>query len=152
MGVDLAVRLWRQGYDAIPAARGWPPGRDAFVTRMLGRRALVVRGEEGARLLYDTGRIRRRKAVPAALAGLLFGQGAVHGLDGREHAERKTLMMRMLDPDRVDELSRRPRARGASRELDALVLEVRRHRGKSMCARARECRRRRRARPPPNRG
>ena len=104
MVLDLAVRLWRQGYDAIPAARGWPPGRDAFVTRMLGRRTLVVRGEEGARLLYDTGRIRRRKAVPAALAGLLFGRGAVHGLDGREHAERKALMMRLLDPDRVDEL------------------------------------------------
>jgi fatty-acid peroxygenase len=71
---------------------------------MLGRRALVVRGERGARLLYDTGLVRRRKAVPAALAGLLFGRGAVHGLDGRQHAERKALMMRVLDPDRVDEL------------------------------------------------
>ena len=35
MVLDLALRLWRQGYDAIPAARGWPAGRDAFVTRML---------------------------------------------------------------------------------------------------------------------
>ena len=104
MSLDLALRLWRQGYDAIPAARGWAPGRDAFVTRMLGRRALVVRGEEGARLLYDTGLVGRRKAVPAALADLLFGRGAVHGLDGREHAERKALLMRVLDPDRVDRL------------------------------------------------
>jgi fatty-acid peroxygenase len=104
VSLDLALRLWRQGYDAIPSTRGWPAGRDAFVTRMLGRRALVVRGERGARLLYDTGLVRRRKAVPAALAGLLFGRGAVHGLDGRQHAERKSLMMRVLDPDRVDEL------------------------------------------------
>lgn len=104
MALDLALRLWRQGYDAIPAARGWSPGRDAFVTRLLGRRALVVRGVEGARLFYDTGRVRRRRAAPAALADLLFGRGAVHGLDGREHAERKALMMRVLDPDRVDEL------------------------------------------------
>ena len=104
MSLDLALRLWRQGYDAIPSTRGWPAGRDAFVTRVLGRRALVVRGEHGARLLYDTGLVRRRKAVPAALAGLLFGRGAVHGLDGRQHAQRKVLMMRVLDPDRVDEL------------------------------------------------
>jgi fatty-acid peroxygenase len=104
VSLDLALRLWRQGYDAIPSTRGWPAGRDAFVTRMLGRRALVVRGEHGARLLYDTGLVRRRTAVPAALAGLLFGRGAVHGLDGREHAERKALMMRVLDPDRVDKL------------------------------------------------
>jgi hypothetical protein len=78
VGLDLALRLWRQGYDAIPAARGWSAGRDAFVTRMLGRRALVVRGEEGARPFYDSGLVRRRKA----------------------------LMMRVLAPDRVDELVR----------------------------------------------
>ena len=79
MGLDLALRLWRQGYDAIPAARGWSAGRDAFVTRMLGRRALVVRGEEGARPFYDS---------------------------GREHAQRKALMTRVPAPDRVDELVR----------------------------------------------
>lgn len=114
MALDLALRLWRQGYDAIPSARGWPVGRDAFVTRLLGRPALVVRGPERARLFYDTDRVRRKKAAPAALAALLFGRGAVHGLDGREHAERKALMMRVLDPARVDELVRR-----AGADLDA---------------------------------
>jgi len=107
VALDLALRLWRHGYDAIPSARGWPVGRDAFVTPLLGRRALVVRGPEGARLFYDTDRVRREKAAPAALSALLFGRGAVHGLDGREHAERKALMMRVLDPARVDELVRR---------------------------------------------
>jgi fatty-acid peroxygenase len=104
VAVDLALRLRRQGYDAISAAPGRSPGRDAFVTRLLGPRALVVRGVEAARLFCDTGRVRRRRAAPAALADLLFGRGAVHGLDGREHAERKAVMTRLLDPDRVDEL------------------------------------------------
>jgi fatty-acid peroxygenase len=117
VALDLALRLLRQGYDAIPSARGWPVGRDAFVTRLLGRRALVVRGPEGARLFYDTDRVRREKAAPAALAALLFGRGAVHGLDGREHAERKALMMRVLDPARVDELVRR-----AGADLDRAAL------------------------------
>jgi len=68
LALDLALRLWRQGYDAIPSARGWPVGRDAFVTRLLGRPALVVRGPDGARLFYDADRVRREKAAPAALA------------------------------------------------------------------------------------
>lgn len=48
MGLDLALRLWRQGYDAIPADRGWPVGRDAFVSRMLGRCALGLDRATGA--------------------------------------------------------------------------------------------------------
>ena len=42
-------------------------------------------------MFYDTTAVRRKGAVPAPLANLLFGRGAVHGLDDHEHAERKRI-------------------------------------------------------------
>jgi fatty-acid peroxygenase len=39
--------------------------------------------------------------MPAPLAGLLFGRGAVHGLDDEQHAERKAMFLRLLTEERV---------------------------------------------------
>jgi fatty-acid peroxygenase len=115
---DLTVALWRDGYDAVPRQRARSGTADghAFETRLLGRRALVVGGEEGARLFYDQSLVRRRDAVPAALSNLLFGHGAVHGLDGDEHRERKDMFLRILRPEEVDRF-----AGTAAARLDAAV-------------------------------
>lgn len=72
---------------------------------MLGRRAVVVRGRDGARLFYDTSLIERRGAVPPPLAALLFGRGAVHGTDGSEHASRKRMFLDLLTDERVEDLA-----------------------------------------------
>jgi fatty-acid peroxygenase len=103
---DLAPALLRHGYRAIARARE-PHGReqDVFVSRLLGRRTVVVRGDLGARLLYDEQRIRRQGAVPRALAALLFGRDAVHGLDGAAHRARKRIFLDLLTPDSVDALA-----------------------------------------------
>src|SRR5438128_9972147 len=69
----LASRLWREGYEALPRLRETAEDPDAFEVTMLGQPALVVSGEDGARLFYDESLVRRRDAVPAPLAGLLFG-------------------------------------------------------------------------------
>jgi fatty-acid peroxygenase len=95
----------------------------AFETRLLGRRALVVGGEDGARLFYDQTLIRRRDAVPAALSDLLFGRGAVHGLDGDEHQARKDMFLRILRPEQVDRL-----AATAAARLDTAVADWSRRR------------------------
>ena len=113
---DLAVTLWRVGYQAIPAARRAASTDQDFTVRMLGRPAVVVRGEQGARLFYDQSVVARRKAVPVALSALLFGRGAVHGMDGEAHARRKAVFLRLLDERAVSEI-----ARGAARRLDATV-------------------------------
>jgi fatty-acid peroxygenase len=98
---DLAWRLWRDGYRALPEERARHDGADAFETRLLGRRTLVVRGPTGARLFYDASVIRRHDAIPPPLASLLFGTGAVHGLDDAEHAERKAMFLGLLTEERI---------------------------------------------------
>lgn len=104
---DLAPQLLRHGYQAIPRVRAQhAAGADAFAARLLGRRTVVVRGEEGSRALYDESRIRRRGAVPRPLAGLLFGKGAVHGLDGDAHRARKQIFLDLLGDAAVDSLAR----------------------------------------------
>ena len=105
---DLAALLLRHGYDALPLARSRRhEADDAFEARMLGRRTLVVRGEQGARMFYDESRMRRRRAVPPPLAHLLFGRGAVHGLDGEEHRVRKQVFLDLLSDEAVADLARR---------------------------------------------
>lgn len=122
--MDLAWTMWRDGYRAIPEERARHDGEDAFGCRLLGRRALVVRGPEGARAFYDESLVRRKGAIPPPLAALLFGSGAVHGLDDEQHRERKELFLDLLSEDSVtplvedvaDRLTRRLRARHG--ELD----------------------------------
>ncbi|SFC33783.1 fatty-acid peroxygenase [Nocardioides terrae] len=102
---DLALKLWRDGYRALAAERLRHDDPDAFEGSLLGRRTAVVRGAEGARLFYDTSRVRRGRAIPAPLAGLIFGRGAVHGLDDEAHAERKGMFLGLLDEDRIGPLA-----------------------------------------------
>jgi fatty-acid peroxygenase len=89
----------------------------AYRTRLAGRRALVVGGEEGAHLLYDQDRVRRRGAIPAPTKRALFGKGAVHGLDGAEHAHRKAMFIGLLDSEAVGSIT----ASAAQRWSDTLT-------------------------------
>jgi hypothetical protein len=108
MRTDLAFQFLRRGYAAIPASR--PRGTDAegFRARLLGRPALVVSGESGARPpFYDTSLTRRKGAVPHLLSDLLFGRGAVHGLDDDAHASRKQIFLDIVEEGSVDRLGSR---------------------------------------------
>jgi fatty-acid peroxygenase len=102
---DLGLHLWRSGYRALPEERRAHAGADVFETSLLGTRAVVVRGREGARLFYDESAVERASAVPAPLKNLLFGRGAVHGLDGADHQARKQLFFEILSEERVDALA-----------------------------------------------
>jgi fatty-acid peroxygenase len=64
---------------------------------------VVVGGPEGVRRFYD-GRLRRRGAVPFPVGAVLFGRGAVHGLDDDAHHRRKALHLAVLGDRAVDAL------------------------------------------------
>jgi fatty-acid peroxygenase len=96
---DESVAFLRDGYRF--AAERRPSGCPTAPTRLGGRPALVVGGEEGARLFYDAGRMRRAGAIPAPTRAVIFGRGAVQGLDGAEHAHRKALFVNLLDDGAV---------------------------------------------------
>ena len=98
---DLALRFLREGYGAVELDRRSRDGRHSYVSRLLGRRAVVVCGESGARLFYDEEVVERGGAMPPALAWLLFGRGAVHGLDEDPHRRRKRLFLDHLGPAQV---------------------------------------------------
>ncbi|MDO3396502.1 hypothetical protein QWJ41_12285 [Nocardioides sp. SOB44] len=100
---DLAWSLLRQGYDALP--QRWSGDEVATTARLLGRRTVLVRGPEGVRLFYDPDVVRRQGAVPRPLADVLFGRGAVHGLDGAEHRRRKGMFLDLLDRPWVERLA-----------------------------------------------
>lgn len=98
---DLARRLLRDGYRALELERRDRGHAATYATRLLGRRAVVLGGADGARLFYDEALVQRSGAVPPPLAWLLFGRGAVHGLDDHAHRTRRALLASQLEPGRV---------------------------------------------------
>ncbi|MCZ9353543.1 cytochrome P450 [Streptomyces mutabilis] len=102
--MDRTLPLLTGGY-------AWLPDRmrdsaDSVVrTRLLGRPALAVRGPDAVRFFYDEAHVHRHGALPAPVLDSLFGQGAVHTLDGHAHRARKELFLPLLDPDRVTGLT-----------------------------------------------
>lgn len=114
---DLAYRLHREGYRAFDqdrTARGVADGAP-YETRLLGRRAHVLTGAEGARAFYDEHLVEREGAVPPPLARLLFGRGAVHGLDDEPHRRRKDVFLGLLGPAQVADCAERAAALLAER-------------------------------------
>ncbi|MFD0484476.1 cytochrome P450 [Kineococcus sp. GCM10028916] len=98
-GPDLLLTLVTRGFDGLPRLSGAP-----LPTRLMGRRALLLRGPQGVRTFYDSSRTARSGAVPGVLSNVLFGRGAVHGLDDAEHRVRKELFTSVLAPENVQSL------------------------------------------------
>jgi fatty-acid peroxygenase len=105
MRSEIGFRLLRDGYDALARLRESAGGADWFEARMLGRRALVVRGTEGVRTFYDPELVTRKGAIPAPMRLMLFGKGAVHGLNGRAHRQRKQMYLDVVGRESVGRLS-----------------------------------------------
>ncbi|MEU1117434.1 MULTISPECIES: cytochrome P450 [unclassified Streptomyces] len=92
---DSTLALMVQGYAWLPDRRRRSGGRPV-VCRLMGKRAVAIHGPEAVRFFYDEGHVERRGALPGPLLDTLFGRGAVHTLDGREHRVRKDLFMSLL--------------------------------------------------------
>lgn len=102
---DLVLRLARDRYNALAVARADAGVTEQCPLRMLGRPALAVRGDDGARMFYNEKLVRRHGAVPAPVRLLLFGPGAIHGLDGDRHRERKQIFFRIVTAQSVQALA-----------------------------------------------
>lgn len=108
---DLAVLLHRCGYDAIEVDRRAREGGPTYASRLLGRRAVVLGRASGARAFYDESLVERRGSAPAPLAWLLFGRGAVHGLDDEPHRDRKLMFLDALSQEKLPSLFGEVRSR-----------------------------------------
>lgn len=93
---DQSLDFLRSGYlfaSRVRGRAGLDPDSQAPVRlRLMGRRAVLLRGVEGVRHFYDAGKVKRDGAMPGFIRLPLFGAGAVHGLDGRAHEVRKKAM------------------------------------------------------------
>ncbi|MFH8793671.1 cytochrome P450 [Streptomyces sp. NPDC017941] len=93
--VDSTLPLLSRGYAWLPdLSRRKGPG--PVRTRLLGKPAVALRGPAAVTFFYDEQHVRRRTALPEPVLSTLFGQGAVHTLDGQEHRTRKALFVSLL--------------------------------------------------------
>ncbi|WP_079407414.1 cytochrome P450 [Streptomyces sp. 3211] len=123
---DSTLSLLSQGY-------AWLPNRmrtstDGTVrTRLLGRPTIALRGPEAVEFFYDERHVLRAAALPDPVLDTLFGQGAVHTLDGDAHRARKAMFLALLKDeagvaalgDRVGQLWREA---AAGRKQDRMLL------------------------------
>lgn len=105
--LDDTIGLGLAGYAWLPALWRRADGL-AVPTRVMGQRAVAVRGRDAVRFFYDERHVRRHTAIPEPIQGTLFGHGAIHTLDGAEHRQRKAMFLSLLTaPDRIGDLVNR---------------------------------------------
>ncbi|WP_309129843.1 cytochrome P450 [Microbacterium sp.] len=110
-GYDFTSHIWSRVRDGARAAP----------LRLLGRDAVLVRGEQAVGLFYDERVIARHGAMPAFVQEVLFGHGSVHSLDGEEHHHRKATFVDVAYDDGRAALLHPELEREWSAELDAWV-------------------------------
>ena len=80
-------------------------GSDAFETRLFLHKVICMRGEEAAKVFYDTSHFSRVSVAPSRIAKTLFGRGGVQGMDGKAHHHRKMMFMSLLTEDKIGGLT-----------------------------------------------
>ncbi|KIF07172.1 cytochrome P450 [Streptomyces sp. RSD-27] len=123
---DSTLALLAHGYAWLPnRMRRSPDG--TVRTRLMGRPAIALRGPDAVAFFYDEKHVVRTGALPDPVLDTLFGQGAVHTLDGDTHRVRKAMFIALLKdgdgvPALVELVIRRWREAMADRQLDRVVL------------------------------
>lgn len=106
--LDDTVGLAVQGYAWLPGLRRRAGTEAGSHTRVMGQRAVALRGPQAVRFFYDESHVRRHTAIPEPVQGTLFGHAAIHTLDGDKHRNRKAMFLSLLtDPRRVADLVER---------------------------------------------
>ena len=105
-GIDNTFKLLKEGYLFIKN-RGDKLHSDFFETRVLGKKAICLVGEEGSRLFYNPELFIRKGAAPKRVQKTLLGVNAIQGTDGEKHLNRKELFLTLLmNPQRIDDLAK----------------------------------------------
>jgi fatty-acid peroxygenase len=95
--VDHSLPLLVNGYAWLPDQRRRTTD-DVVETRLMGRRAFGLAGPDAVRFFYDEEHVQRGTALPEPVVSTLFGHGAVHGLDGEHHRDRKSVFLSLMTP------------------------------------------------------
>ncbi|MDC3418432.1 cytochrome P450 [Aquibacillus salsiterrae] len=103
-GIDQSLALLKEGYLFIEN-RVNRFKLDIFEARVLGEKAIFMRGEEAAKIFYDSDKFQRKGAAPKRVQKTLFGKNAIQTLDGEEHLHRKLLFMSLLTPPNQKKLA-----------------------------------------------
>lgn len=105
MCLDNTVKLLREGYLFIPD-RCRKYRSDIFQTRLMGQKVICMSGEKAARIFYDKTLFTRKGAAPKRIQKTLFGEKGVQTLYGPDHLHRKQLFISILNPNRMDQLTK----------------------------------------------
>src|SRR5690625_4874925 len=103
-GLDHSLNLIREGYLYILNRRR-SFNSNVFETRLLGKKAICMGGEEAAKLFYDTDKFMRHQAAPNRAIQTLFGKDGVQTLDGEPHRHRKEVFMSLMSPKEIERLT-----------------------------------------------
>ncbi|MEV6734270.1 MULTISPECIES: cytochrome P450 [unclassified Streptomyces] len=96
---DSTLSLLTRGYAWLPD-RMRTASDGTFRTRLLGRPTIALQGPEAAAFFYDERHVLRTAALPDPVLDTLFGQGAVHTLDGEAHRVRKAMFIALLKDEK----------------------------------------------------
>lgn len=100
-GFENGLKVLREGYMYAPN-RHKIYKADAFETHLLGEKAVVIGGEEAAKLFYDEDKFKREGAAPEPAKATLLGKGGVQGLDDEAHRHRKAFFMGLMSKERIE--------------------------------------------------
>ncbi|MFI5828757.1 cytochrome P450 [Streptomyces sp. NPDC051578] len=93
--IDSTASLLARGYAWLPGLQE-RAGEGPVVTRLMGRRTVVLDGPGSVEFFYDEKNVLREGALPGPVLDTLFGRGAVHTLDGDRHRVRKDMFVSLL--------------------------------------------------------
>ena len=99
-GIDHSISLLKEGYKFI-VNRQRKLHANVFETRILGKKAICMIGEDAAKLFYDTDKFQRNGAAPNRIVQTLFGENSVQTLDGSAHRQRKEMLMSVMTKEEV---------------------------------------------------
>lgn len=116
-GFDKTKDLIKEGFHFIPSRREALES-DIFKTRIAGQKTICMAGEAAAEIFYDNDKFKRKGAIPKPLKKTLTGEGAIHGMDGEQHKQRKRMFLSMMTPERLEDMKRI-----AVEELDTKVSQ-----------------------------
>lgn len=74
---------------------------DIFLTRLMLRKTICMKGKEAAEIFYNTDYFERKGVTPNFVKSTLLGHGGVQGLDGQAHQVRKQMFMEIMNKPNI---------------------------------------------------
>ncbi len=103
-GIDHSLSLLREGYMYI-LNRCKSFNSNIFETRLLGKKAICLKGKEAAEVFYDNEKFKRKDVAPNHVIQTLLGKNGVQALDGQAHQHRKEMFISIMSREGLQYLS-----------------------------------------------